>query len=193
MRAGRPLHRLKVEFGSVTVTIIDSHLLQLTRALTVSSLSLTRPKSRLTFDHPHRSCDSNASDLTAPLHSGLDQDRHLARQPANAPLDTPTHTHTHVHAHTHSHTYTRRDNMSAVTSILGYAGLGFLTRCYALGLQKRNVFDNLGGHAMVMTAFGALGYYLHGLEGRQLALIAEKKEQILKNRERLSAQSSEDH
>ncbi|KIS72253.1 uncharacterized protein UMAG_11831 [Mycosarcoma maydis] len=77
--------------------------------------------------------------------------------------------------------------MSVAASVLGYAGLGFLTRCYALGLQKRNIFENLGGHAMLMTAFGALGYYVHGLEGRQLELIAHKKEQILKNRERLAA------
>lgn len=43
---------------------------------------------------------------------------------------------------------------------------------------------------MLMGAFGALGYYVHGLEGRQLELIAHKKEQILKNRERLAGASS---
>ncbi|EST06598.1 Exonuclease, RNase T/DNA polymerase III [Kalmanozyma brasiliensis GHG001] len=83
--------------------------------------------------------------------------------------------------------------MSVAASVLGYAGLGFLTRCYALGLQKRNIFENLGGHAMLMSAFGALGYYVHGLEGRQLELIAHKKEQILKNRERLAGGSSPSH
>lgn len=40
---------------------------------------------------------------------------------------------------------------------------------------------------MAMGAFGALGYYFHGLEGRQNELIAKKKEQILNNRERLAA------
>ena len=45
---------------------------------------------------------------------------------------------------------------------------------------------------MLMGAFGALGYYVHGLEGRQLELIAHKKEQILKNRERLAAQSHDE-
>jgi hypothetical protein len=49
---------------------------------------------------------------------------------------------------------------------------------------------DLGGHAMIMTAFGGLGYYLHGIEGRQNELIAKKKEQILQNRERLSQGSS---
>lgn len=42
---------------------------------------------------------------------------------------------------------------------------------------------------MAMTAFGALGYYFHGLEGRQNELIAHKKEQILQNRERRSESS----
>lgn len=39
---------------------------------------------------------------------------------------------------------------------------------------------------MMMAAFGAVGYYMSGLEERQVALIAAKKEQILRNRERLS-------
>ncbi len=43
---------------------------------------------------------------------------------------------------------------------------------------------------MLMGAFGGLGYYIHGLEGRQLELIAHKKEQILKNRERVAGGSS---
>ena len=30
----------------------------------------------------------------------------------------------------------------ATASVLGWAGLGFLTRCYQLGIQKRNVFDS---------------------------------------------------
>lgn len=46
---------------------------------------------------------------------------------------------------------------------------------------------DLGGHAALMTAFGAVGYYFHGLEGRQNQAIQAKKEQILKNREALAA------
>lgn len=42
-----------------------------------------------------------------------------------------------------------------------------------------------------MTAFGALGYYLHGLEGRQNQLIMQKKEQIQQNRDRLAALQQE--
>jgi hypothetical protein len=32
--------------------------------------------------------------------------------------------------------------MTVAASVLGYAGLGFITRCYALGIQKRNIFDS---------------------------------------------------
>lgn len=31
---------------------------------------------------------------------------------------------------------------SAVLSALGYASFGFLARCYALGIQKRNILDS---------------------------------------------------
>lgn len=36
----------------------------------------------------------------------------------------------------------RRANMPLATSVLGYASLGFITRCYALGIQKRNILDS---------------------------------------------------
>lgn len=32
---------------------------------------------------------------------------------------------------------------SAALSALGYASFGFLARCYALGIQKRNIFDSM--------------------------------------------------
>lgn len=32
--------------------------------------------------------------------------------------------------------------MTLASMVLGYAGLGFATRCYALGIQKRNIFDS---------------------------------------------------
>jgi hypothetical protein len=30
----------------------------------------------------------------------------------------------------------------ATASVLGWASVGFLTRCYQLGLQKRNIFES---------------------------------------------------
>jgi hypothetical protein len=44
---------------------------------------------------------------------------------------------------------------------------------------------------MAMGAFGAIGYWLHGVQGRQNELIAHKKAQIISNRERLLAQREE--
>ena len=40
---------------------------------------------------------------------------------------------------------------------------------------------------MAMTAFGGVGYYLHGVEIRQNELIQKKKEEIIATRERLQA------
>lgn len=33
--------------------------------------------------------------------------------------------------------------VTAALSALGYAGFGFLARCYALGIQKRNMFESM--------------------------------------------------
>ncbi|PWN39272.1 hypothetical protein IE81DRAFT_326704 [Ceraceosorus guamensis] len=77
-----------------------------------------------------------------------------------------------------------------IGTVAGWAGAGFLTRCWALAIQKRNIFDGLGGHAAFMGAFGAIGYWAYGLEDRQLELIKQKKEQILRNRENLAAKLS---
>lgn len=38
----------------------------------------------------------------------------------------------------------------------------------------------------MMTLFGGIGYWSHGLLERQEKLIEEKKEQIIRNRERLA-------
>ena len=32
--------------------------------------------------------------------------------------------------------------MTLAGTVLGYAGVGFLTRCYALGIQKRNILES---------------------------------------------------
>lgn len=70
----------------------------------------------------------------------------------------------------------------SVTYIASFAALGFGVRCYQLAIMKRNIFDNLGGHALSTLAFTGVGYYLYDLDGRQRVLIAEKKEQLLRMR-----------
>ncbi|PKI85611.1 hypothetical protein MVES_000718 [Malassezia vespertilionis] len=71
---------------------------------------------------------------------------------------------------------------TAAISAIGYAGFGFLARCYALGIQKRNIFDNFGGHIMFAGAFGALGYWLHGVKFYQQALLEKKQEELATRR-----------
>ncbi|KAM0750872.1 hypothetical protein T439DRAFT_325919 [Meredithblackwellia eburnea MCA 4105] len=68
--------------------------------------------------------------------------------------------------------------------ISAWAGMGFGVRCYALALQKRNIFENFGGHLFSVGAFSGLGYYFYNLDIRQKALLADKKDQLIRMRER---------
>ncbi|KAL0074571.1 hypothetical protein J3Q64DRAFT_1732226 [Phycomyces blakesleeanus] len=74
--------------------------------------------------------------------------------------------------------------MSLLTSVSGFAAFGVLVRTYALGLQKRPLFANPSGHAIAAGAFGAFGYFAYNLQEKQLAIMAGKKELLLKNRAR---------
>ncbi|KAI5477947.1 hypothetical protein MNV49_005737 [Pseudohyphozyma bogoriensis] len=65
-----------------------------------------------------------------------------------------------------------------------FAALGFGVRVYQLAILKRNIFSNLGGHALSMGAFTGLGYYCYNLKESQLAQLADKKDQLLRMRER---------
>ncbi|KAI3627016.1 hypothetical protein GLX27_001318 [Malassezia furfur] len=71
---------------------------------------------------------------------------------------------------------------SAALSVLGYAGFGFLARCYALGIQKRNIMDNFTGHVLFAGAFGALGYWLHGVKVSQQELLERKQKELSERR-----------
>ncbi|GAA5998452.1 uncharacterized protein JCM10292_002703 [Rhodotorula paludigena] len=68
--------------------------------------------------------------------------------------------------------------------IAGFASLGFGVRCYQLAIMKRNIFENLGGHALSTGAFAGLGYYAYHAEQTQRQLLADKKEQLLRMREK---------
>ncbi|KAK4518178.1 uncharacterized protein ATC70_001529 [Mucor velutinosus] len=74
--------------------------------------------------------------------------------------------------------------MSLLGSVSGFAAFGVLVRSYALGLQKRPVFSNPSSHALAAAVFGSAGYFLYNLQERQTALIASKKEAMVKNRAR---------
>ncbi|CEP07466.1 hypothetical protein [Parasitella parasitica] len=74
--------------------------------------------------------------------------------------------------------------MSLLGSVSGFAAFGVLVRSYALGLQKRPIFSNPSSHVLAATVFGSAGYLLYNIQERQTALIAAKKETMIKNRAR---------
>ncbi|BGP56556.1 hypothetical protein JCM8202_002072 [Rhodotorula sphaerocarpa] len=74
--------------------------------------------------------------------------------------------------------------MALLSYISGFAALGFGVRCYQLALMKRNIFQNPGGHVLSSAAFAGIGYFAYHTEQNQAKLLAEKKEQLLRMRER---------
>ncbi|BGP41472.1 hypothetical protein JCM10450v2_005521 [Rhodotorula kratochvilovae] len=74
--------------------------------------------------------------------------------------------------------------MPLLSYIAGFSALGFGVRCYQLAIMKRNIFENLGGHALSTAAFAGIGYYAYNAEQYQRGLIADKQEQLLRMRER---------
>ncbi|GAA5926890.1 uncharacterized protein JCM15063_000397 [Sporobolomyces koalae] len=83
-----------------------------------------------------------------------------------------------------------------IGSLAGWASLGFGVRCYQLAIMKRNIFENLGGHVLSAGAFAGVGYFAIQAEARNRELIAEKKDQLLRMREKdapLSEESGNHH
>ncbi|KAK4055810.1 hypothetical protein OIO90_003063 [Microbotryomycetes sp. JL221] len=76
--------------------------------------------------------------------------------------------------------------------IAGWAAAGFGVRCYQLAIMKRNIFENLGGHALSSGAFAGLGFYLFHAQNEQREQIEFKKQQLLTSRER-QARLAQEH
>jgi len=81
--------------------------------------------------------------------------------------------------------------MTIVSSILGFGAFGFAVRCWQLGVQRRNIMDNLGGHALSVGAWGTLGYFAYGWQERQNVLLAEKHKMLKERAEHASAAAAE--
>jgi len=58
---------------------------------------------------------------------------------------------------------------------MGWSAFGFAARCYQLAIMKRNLFENLGGHALSVGAFAGLGYAYYGAESRVNEMLEERK------------------
>ncbi|KAF8554637.1 hypothetical protein OG21DRAFT_1412225 [Imleria badia] len=73
--------------------------------------------------------------------------------------------------------------MALLSTVLGFSAFGLASRFGQLAIQKRNLMDNLAGHAIAMAAFGYAGYWVHNYEVRTNELIAWKREEIQAKRE----------
>ncbi|KIK62953.1 hypothetical protein GYMLUDRAFT_163482 [Collybiopsis luxurians FD-317 M1] len=77
--------------------------------------------------------------------------------------------------------------MPMLANILGFSLFGLAARFGQLGIQKRNLFENLGGHALAMGVFGYGGYWAWRWDQASAELIAKKKAEIAASRkERLA-------
>ncbi|KAA1467620.1 hypothetical protein DENSPDRAFT_877468 [Dentipellis sp. KUC8613] len=72
--------------------------------------------------------------------------------------------------------------MPLLSTVLGFSFYGLAARLGQLGIQKRNLLDNPGGHLIAMGAFGYAGYWAHRWEERSGELIAEKRALIAERR-----------
>ncbi|KAF5391488.1 hypothetical protein D9757_002431 [Collybiopsis confluens] len=77
--------------------------------------------------------------------------------------------------------------MTLFANVLGFSLFGLAARFGQLGIQKRNLFDNLGGHAFAMGVFGYGGYLAWRWDQTSAELIAKKRAEIAQSRkERLA-------
>ncbi|KAI0300906.1 hypothetical protein BC826DRAFT_991243 [Russula brevipes] len=81
--------------------------------------------------------------------------------------------------------------MALLSSILGFSLFGLGARMGQLGIQKRNLLENPGGHIISMLAFGYLGYWAHRWDERAAVLIADKRAEIAERRRQRIAQAEE--
>lgn len=74
--------------------------------------------------------------------------------------------------------------MALFTTITGFSLFGLASRFGQLAMQKRNLTDNLGGHAVAMAVFGYAGYWAHVYETRTGEYLAMKRAEVAERRER---------
>ncbi|KAJ3529877.1 hypothetical protein NMY22_g8817 [Coprinellus aureogranulatus] len=68
--------------------------------------------------------------------------------------------------------------MGVLSNVLGFAAFGLAARFGQLGIMRRNLFSNPGGHVISMLAFGYAGYWAHKWDIRSAEIIAEKKAEL---------------
>ncbi|KAG7558252.1 hypothetical protein FFLO_02815 [Filobasidium floriforme] len=72
--------------------------------------------------------------------------------------------------------------MSLLANVLGFSAFGFATRCFQLGIQKKHMFEAPQTHLVAMAAFGAIGWGVYEMEGRQQIMIDQRRTMLLETR-----------
>ncbi|GLB40368.1 hypothetical protein LshimejAT787_0802390 [Lyophyllum shimeji] len=72
--------------------------------------------------------------------------------------------------------------MALLANILGFSAFGLAARVGQLGIQKRNILENPGGHVISMLVFGYAGYWAYHWDQKAAELLAQKREEILAHR-----------
>ncbi|KAK0204855.1 hypothetical protein DFS33DRAFT_1382747 [Desarmillaria ectypa] len=73
--------------------------------------------------------------------------------------------------------------MSLFANVLGFSLFGLAARLGQLGIQKRNLFDNMTAHAVSMGAWGAFGYLAWQWDQKSSGIIAQKKLELAERRQ----------
>ncbi|KAL4873693.1 hypothetical protein BDV12DRAFT_159430 [Aspergillus spectabilis] len=73
-----------------------------------------------------------------------------------------------------------------VHKVLFWGGFGIAVRLWQLGIEMRPILakESLWVYPLFAGVGGSFGYWLHGVEQRQLAILGQQKEAILAKRRR---------
>ncbi|KAG1753391.1 hypothetical protein EDB19DRAFT_1869925 [Suillus lakei] len=74
--------------------------------------------------------------------------------------------------------------MAVLGTIAGFSLFGLAARFGQLAIKKRNLMENLGGHALSMGVFGYAGYLAYQWDERAAVMLAQKRAEITERRER---------
>lgn len=80
-----------------------------------------------------------------------------------------------------------------VHRIVFWSGFGIAARLWQMGIEKRPFFnkESLWAYPIFASVGASFGYWLQGVDERQSAILAARKESILEKRARRAQQSQE--